>query len=529
MYNFEKITPTNGFDFKNLNNARQNNYAWSIGELDDYIYVGTGRNIPLLVIQSIALGINPPALLEPTPQENLAEIWRYKKDGSLPWNRVYKAAQGSGITGFRFMISDRPAGGSPCLFVAAFGIQVKILKSTNGTNWFVMPYDTLIGTSSRTMVVIKNKLYVATVDDVNLNQVPLLYSSKDPEFYPWEQEIDTTNPLFDQAKNPQGAITNMAIFNNKLYVATSTDEGVAVWRTNGEVPELNEWTLVVDKGFGDSANKYVLSVGVFKGQLYVSGTKQLPLAWAIPFGCDLIRIDKNDNWQLVVGGPALIPSVPSKGTRGRSISGLWSGFNNPFNVYAWQIQEYKGQLLITTFDDSSNMEVILDTLLGNRTAIENLIGVIPTGIIIGVYEAVVRILARVNYPIGFDMYVSDNGKNFKRIVKRGLKNPNNYGGRILFVDSENELYLGTANPFQGCEVWKVSYEKNENCYCDGPKLCGASYGNYKEEVNNIKMVDEKNISKEISEEINKHFSVLKENMPLIMQFLPKETLHNFVE
>ena len=87
VYIFEKITPINEFDFKDLNNARQNNYAWSMAELDDYIYVGTGRNIAVLALQSIAPGIDLPSLLEPNPQDNTAEIWRYKKDGSLPWKR----------------------------------------------------------------------------------------------------------------------------------------------------------------------------------------------------------------------------------------------------------------------------------------------------------------------------------------------------------------------------------------------------------------------------------------------------------
>ena len=45
MYSFKNTTPTNGFDCNDLNNARQNNYAWSIGQLDQYIYVGTGRNV----------------------------------------------------------------------------------------------------------------------------------------------------------------------------------------------------------------------------------------------------------------------------------------------------------------------------------------------------------------------------------------------------------------------------------------------------------------------------------------------------
>jgi len=38
MYSFKNTTPTNGFDSNDLNNARQNNYAWSICQLDQYIY-----------------------------------------------------------------------------------------------------------------------------------------------------------------------------------------------------------------------------------------------------------------------------------------------------------------------------------------------------------------------------------------------------------------------------------------------------------------------------------------------------------
>lgn len=79
MYNFKQLTSTDGFDFNNLDNARQNNYAWSMAELGDYIYVGTGRNVPLTILQSIAPGIEIPAILKPVNQDNLAEIWRYKK------------------------------------------------------------------------------------------------------------------------------------------------------------------------------------------------------------------------------------------------------------------------------------------------------------------------------------------------------------------------------------------------------------------------------------------------------------------
>lgn len=512
MLNFHDITPINGFDYKDLNNARQNNYAWSMSELGPFIYVGTGRNILVNIIEAITPGIQLPDLIKPDPIDNLAEIWRYRKDGSLPWERVYKAPPGSGIFGFRFMIQHSPFGGTPSIYAAAYGGKVQILKTTNGVNWFILPDTVLRGTSSRAMVVKNGKLYLSTVSELGsaASPVPLLYSSPDPEFYPWKLEIDTTAPGFDPARNPVGAISNMAVFNDKIYVATSTSDGAQVWRTNGPEPKLNDWTLIVKDGFGDPANVYTLAIGVFKDHLYVSGTKQLPLSWFIPRGCDVIRIDKHDNWQLIVGGNPLIPlTTPDKENNRRSLSGLGSGFNNPFNVYAWQIQEFEDKLLISTFDDSSNMEVVLDTLLANRAALERLIGAATTALLIEIYKAVVEILRAIRYPIGFDLYMSEDGVHFSSVFLNGLYNPNNYGGRILFVDSRNRLYLGTANPFQGCEVWKAL--SMEDC---PTRPCGENHYRSLWEARQI---------------INDNYKVISDNWPAILKFIPKEHYHKFVQ
>ena len=81
----------------------------------------------------------------------------------------------------------------------------------------------------------------------------------------------------------------------------------------------------------------------------------------------------------------------------KSASGLGSGFNNPFNVYAWQIQEHKGRLVVSTFDDSSNMQLILDTLLTNRMALEERIGRAVTKILIGIYRSIVELLDVIRY------------------------------------------------------------------------------------------------------------------------------------
>jgi hypothetical protein len=501
MSNFQNLTPINGFDFSNLNNARQNNYAWSMSELGDFIYVGTGRNIIYNIIKAIEPRTQIPALINPDPLVNRAEIWRYRKDGSLPWERVYQAPADSGIVGFRFMIKHQPFGGSPCLYAAGLGERVQILKTTNGVNWFILPDTVLQGNSSRSMVVHKGKIYIATAYEVSENSTPFLYSSVDPEFYPWEPVIDSSAPGFDPSKNPQGSIYNIAVFNNRIYVATNNETGVQIWRTNKEEPRLNDWTLVVDKGFGNPANRYSLAMGVFKNHLYVSGTKPLPLSWFIPMGCDIVRIDKNDNWRVVVGGNPLIPLNSAEGQKQNIIPEIGSGFNNPFNVYAWQIQEYKGRLFVSTFDDSSNMEVILTTLLANRAALEQLIGPVITRLLIEIYESVVEILRAIKYPQGFDLYMSEDGIHFYSVFMGGLNNPHNYGGRILFVDSKNDLYIGTANPFQGCEVWRVSeINRRDLCPCDE---------NHYKNLWDIKEI------------IQEKYHILSENIPTVLKSLPK--------
>lgn len=485
MYKFKNITPVDGLDYKNLNNARQNNYCWSMSELDDYIYVGTGRNILLVVLQTyFGNNLNIPTSIAVNDQDNRTEIWRYKKGSEKSWERVFKVEENREY-GFRYMVNFRPFNGNPALYAASTVTNgyMKVYKSVNGVVWEpvlskVKPNSTIMATSSRAMVAHRGKLYLAAIDEGGNGPVTQLYSSEDPEFFPWKLETPNgTNPK----KNPQGAISNMTVFNNKIYLATSTDTGIQLWRTNGYEPKINDWTMIFNNGFGNRDNVYSLSIGVFKNNLYVSGTKPLPLSWAIPRGCDIVRVDKYDNYEVVVGL--------------NRDSNNWPGFNNPFNVYAWQIQEYKNKLLITTFDDSTNMQLILELLLANRETIPLDKWIID--LLIEIYELVVRALNILDYPFGFNLYQSNDGRCFKPIFVNGLGNRYNYGGRILYVDSCDDLYLGTANPFEGLQVYKsIECMKCNNC------------------VDSIQ-----NDYKETFEELNMHFEKLEECMPQIREYL----------
>ena len=56
---------------------------------------------------------------------------------------------------------------------------------------------------------------------------------------------------------------------------------------------------------------------------------------------------------------------------------------------------------------------------------------------------------------GFDFFVSNDGLNFSRITRNGFNDKFNYGLRT-FISSNDGLYIGTANPFYGGQLWKLT-------------------------------------------------------------------------
>ena len=415
---FRKITPINGFD-QNIANAKQNNYAWSMAELGDYIYVGTARNIPDRIFNE--LGVPMPRAFRPS-DDNGAEIWRYKKDGNSTWEKDLKAPPDS--LGIRDMISYKPENKEEALYAIASSAneEIVIYKRTKDSSWQLLS-ERLPGGSSRTMVVHNNYLYIATIPTEEFGDFPpFVFRTLDPE-EGWE-EVD-----FSDYPQMTGSIYIMASYNNHLYLGFAKKGGFEIWRSEGN--QVNpEWKLVIDRGAGDRANLIPFSLEEYNGYLYL-GTGLVPvlgialgLYRTLTKGFDIIRIDAEDKWRIIVGGPAAEAVRPTTGNRNR---GLYpSGFGNPFNAYCWQLRKYKNILLAGSFDWSVLIPAIIAEEIGFPINCSN---------------------------FGFDLWLSNNGLRWSPITINGLGNPYNYGARKLFPAKDNKLYLGTANPFQGCEVW----------------------------------------------------------------------------
>ena len=59
---------------------------------------------------------------------------------------------------------------------------------------------------------------------------------------------------------------------------------------------------------------------------------------------------------------------------------------------------------------------------------------------------------------GFDMYVTEDGMNFKQITRSGLGDPYNQGLRVFAANDDPDnswMCIGTANPFYGTQIWRM--------------------------------------------------------------------------
>lgn len=453
----KKITPVNGFDVNNLDNAKQNNYAWSMAELGNYIYVGTARNIAYSILSNQILGDIPiPSILVPKNPDPSGEIWRYDKSGAGTWQRVYKAPPNPLNIGFRYMVNYKNA-----LYAGALtplSNNLVILKSTDGLTWNTLS-STVVGYSTRTMVEHNGVLYMGALPLTGVANAAL-FSSSDPQVNGWTQ-VDLTG---DPDKNPRGNIDLLLSFNGHLYVGTARPTGFELWRTNGTEPQKDDWVLVVDKGAGDARNEHPWALEVFKDYIYIGTAIEVAVRSinpedpiVPPKGFDVIRVSKDDKWQLVIGGKPVVPTQPTTGNRGRSLSRFPSGFGDITNGYCWQIQAFNGELYLGTWSWNDliplyipYIPLLLERLLPSDGPISEYFNFLASLFNPAITEMLYTLGRR---QIGCDLWKSRDGIHWEPISLNGLGNKYNYGIRKLFVSSEGKLYIGTANPFQGCEVW----------------------------------------------------------------------------
>lgn len=476
---FKRIAADGQGDWKNI-------YAWSMASFKGDLYVGTARQAAIAPVMEfmtsampgmqmppgafpsdstpflrefVAMGMPPTitndARFEDWNRWSCAEIWRLH-DGD--WSRVYQAPRvpagvvGPGVPyttpiaiGFRHMVPYTDRDGVQALYASAGSFSFAhpdyarlLFMSTNGQDWAPIVTPKAMGQETRALGVHNGKLYVgagtATSQALGGMTTPagVWCSDKPSDPASWKEVLH-----FPAVAPQNTGVIAMASANCRLYIGTENVNGFEVWRSTRADPAGNvHWKRLVKDGAGDRFNAWAGTMKAFRGDVYVGSMAVPGVTGAMGMkGFDLIRVRPDDSWQLLVGDRE--PEIPVAGASPRRpLTGLPSGFGMPTNLYCWNMEVYGGYLYVGSMDMSSMLRVATDAG-----------ATLPD---MGMPPAIMKLVLKA---AGYDLWKSANGRFWLPVTLTGFGDYRNYGTRTLRAHS-GKLYIGTANPFQGFQVWE---------------------------------------------------------------------------
>ena len=436
---------------------RDNSLAWSMiwWEKHQKFFVGTGRSsycvgVAVHQLQHPRWPLYPPP---PSADTNCpddvadlrlqAEIWSWSPATST-WTLLYRSPNNIPIPdrpgrftsrdgGFRGMRIVTEPNGTEALYVSGVSNRViyeesferyltdpqlpppRLMRSTDGATFQPVPQDpgTLLAelvplSGFRGMITLNGRAYV--IASVGVAGFGHVLESADPA-----RGNDSFRKI--QVTADDLTIFEIAAYNGALYVVTGgiPSEGasrVSVLKTSATGPLPYTFTEVVPPGAyhpgRDAAAAY--SMFVFEGRLYVGTSREV------------LRINPDDTWEVVVGAARTTPLGPMA-----PLSGLDDGFGFDRNIHMWRMTTHEGALYVGTLDSSTDQR--------------NLVG--------GDKYANV---------MGFDLYATTDGWRFTRVTRTGFAEPGtgpvfDHGGRGL-ASSPHGLFVGSANPYYGLNVWR---------------------------------------------------------------------------
>jgi hypothetical protein len=461
---------------------RNNSWAQSMVWWRNNLYVGTSRQSLCTSLYSIWQFVNvlidkpfadqwfpyppndPDLLCAPDPDglqpfAIQAEIWRWTP-GTGTWSRVFQSPAdlpnpGPGSAKFvpldpanpllpvgptlpyeiaiRGMTPYKEANGTEALY--AFGINgtvmsdreqlppPRILRSTDGNTFAPVPQTpgTFLGdlpfnadhSSFRSPVSYGGKLFVLSGPIFGQGS---LIGSADP--------ARGDNAWF-LAAPPQLQFYELAVFNGWLYLGSfDPNGGYSVLKTRAEGTPPYTFITVVPGGayLQVRPSKSVVSMHEYLGRLYV-GTATYT---------EIIRINPDDTWDLVVGSPRQVP-LPGGGSEWKyPLSGLDAGFGHTLNDHAWQMDDPYRYLYVGTYNasiGSKNDPVNGPKLLHN---------------------------------MGAHLYRTRDGWYYSPITTDGFSNLGDpHGGRFDYgirtmATTPHGIFLGTANDYYGLMILRAN-------------------------------------------------------------------------
>ena len=373
------------------------------------------------------------------------------------------------------------------------------------------------------MVEFNNKLYVTVVTGKSENkQAFAMFSGKEnEETGKWDfnlivgDEKDGATYPYGLGADRSGA-GNLFVYDNHLYIGGYNDPMIALadvlnmkfediykdisspvclWRmdTNEKIEmvagDSNELFPTVlgnqSAGFGSNLNQYVWRMGEYNGKLFIGtfDASTLLNGFTQLTNGELINMPKDEFIRKLNLVKELIELLISKDvnlvTEEKQIE-LYDANTNSIDELVGALDLLENNLDETAVNNTearNTNESIIDMYYEIEALYEDTKESL-TDDIISEIEEILSIININNIKCyfaineycknatkGFDLLVSEDGVNFQVITRNGFNDKYNHGLRT-FQATEEGLFLGTANPFYGTQLWllkdKDSFVEDDN-------------------------------------------------------------------
>jgi hypothetical protein len=432
-----------------------NNWASAMKWFKGHLYVATAREVHCAAAATLGneLGFNIyPFLgsfcpLDPADLPLAAEIWRYDPQSDT-WDLVFQSPEDIPVRfdlqgnptkftardiNIRDMVVFQESDGTEALYASGvspssvFGPTFdllghpapRILRTVDGVDWEPLPQDpgTFLGditrlapvssvrpTGFRSLVSYKGMLIAEVTNGLGMG---MLLASPAPQ-QGGDAWFAVSPPL------EESSINAVHVFNDYLYVSVGSIfnlEGYSIFKTDAEgPPPFALIPIVLNGGYEDETLRplNVASFREFNGKLFVGTT------WP----AELIRINKDDSWDLMMGEPR----QTSRGLK-TPWTGLATGLGSAFSNHIQTMAVHEGRLYAGTVDWSVSLFTI------------------PT------------VTDFVQHEFGFDLFRTDDGFYWNPITKDGFGSFEQYGAWSL-ESTPFGLFVGTATGLGGTQVWQ---------------------------------------------------------------------------
>ena len=513
-YLIEKVSnPTSGEGevdgiLTGQDHAREQSYSWSMIEYGDSIYIGTCYNpIAGIYYRNVISNLTSKGMDAEKAAKIASKLIELMYDGAMytegisqtspvivkvnkesyDTEIVYKYTAGrNNMAGYRMAAEFNDK-----LYFVGSGyptnnlVEIDPINNTSNVVFESTALDSAFSTGIRGLYVYDNQLIMSMSSDTSDIKGVRILTTSNPSSGEWTEIANQDTFLYLPACYKRdgingGGIWDIVSFNGYLYVSIVTSktdpdtlvnnkQGFAMFRGSKEEDGTWSWKMII--GDKNQGALYDFGLGVKE-----SGFTQLTNG-------ELINMPKDEFIRKLNLVKELIELLISKDvnlvTEEKQIE-LYNANTNSIDELVGALDLLENNLDETAVNNTearNTNESIIDMYYEIEALYEDTKESL-TDDIISEIEEILSIININNIKCyfaineycknatkGFDLLVSEDGVNFQVITRNGFNDKYNHGLRT-FQATEEGLFLGTANPFYGTQLWllkdKDSFVEDDN-------------------------------------------------------------------